>query len=206
MNPVRASIPSWSPEAPTRVADTHVGQVIPPVEEETPIPEPLRDHTRYRVTRLLGKGGMGAVYEAEHRGTKRRVALKVIVSAALAKEDGVLARFQREARASGSIDSAHVVQVLDTGIEPTTGDPYMVMEYLSGEDVHDLGEPIHRVVIGERLVVSEAEQRARERAAFGGPGGDAEMHRVVRAQDRDIGTGFAGLLAARGRGVRVEAQ
>jgi serine/threonine-protein kinase len=93
---------------------------------------------KYDIVRQLGQGGMGAVYEAVHRGTHRRVALKVIVSAALAKEDGVLARFQREARASGSIDSAHVVQVLDTGIEPATGNPYMVMEYLSGEDLHDL--------------------------------------------------------------------
>ncbi len=93
---------------------------------------------KYDIVRILGQGGMGAVYEAVHRGTKRRVAVKVILSDALAKDEGVLARFQREARASGSIDSAHVVQVLDTGIEPTTGNPYMVMEYLSGEDVHDL--------------------------------------------------------------------
>ena len=93
---------------------------------------------KYEIVRLLGRGGMGAVYEAVHTGTGRRVALKVILSDALAKDDGVLARFQREARASGAIDSAHVVQVLDTGIEPSTGNPYMVMEHLTGEDVYDL--------------------------------------------------------------------
>ena len=98
---------------------------------------------KYRVVCQLGQGGMGAVYEAIHLGTDRRVALKVIISSALANEPQVLARFQREAKASGSIDSEHVVQVLDTGIDPTSKNPYMVMEYLSGRDllrsVHRLG-------------------------------------------------------------------
>ena len=96
---------------------------------------------KYRVTRQLGQGGMGAVYEATHLGTNRRVALKVIVSAALANEPGVVARFEREARASGAIDSAHVVQVLDTGVDPGSKNPYMVMELLAGQDVSDL---VHR--------------------------------------------------------------
>lgn len=93
---------------------------------------------KYRIGRQLGQGGMGAVYEATHLGTNRRVALKVIVSEALANEADVVLRFEREARASGSIDSVHVVQVLDTGVDPVTTYPYMVMEYLSGEDVSDL--------------------------------------------------------------------
>ena len=93
---------------------------------------------KYQILRQLGQGGMGAVYEAQHVGTGRRVAVKVIISEALSKEKDILVRFQREARASGSIDSQHVVQVLDTGIDPVTNSPYMVMELLSGEDVHDL--------------------------------------------------------------------
>ena len=97
---------------------------------------------KYRVLRILGQGGMGAVYEAEHLVTGRRVALKVIVSELLAKEDGIIARFQREARASGAIDSQYVVQVLDSGVDTTTKNPYLVMEYLAGED---LGQLIHRL-------------------------------------------------------------
>jgi len=93
---------------------------------------------KFRIVRQLGQGGMGAVFEAINLGTNRRVALKVIVSAALANAPDVVTRFHREARASGSIDSKHVVQVLDTGVEPTTGDPYMVMDYLAGEDLLDL--------------------------------------------------------------------
>ena len=92
---------------------------------------------KYQTTRLLGQGGMGAVYEAVHKGTGRRVALKVIITEALQAGEEALVRFQREALASGSIDSQHVVQVLDTGIDPATKSPYMVMEYLAGSDALD---------------------------------------------------------------------
>jgi serine/threonine protein kinase len=97
---------------------------------------------KYRIVRVLGEGGMGAVYEAVHLVTGRRVALKVIVSELLAREEGIVTRFQREARASGAIDSQYVVQVLDSGIDAATKNPYLVMEYLSGED---LGQLIHRL-------------------------------------------------------------
>jgi len=93
---------------------------------------------KYRVVRQLGEGGMGAVYEAEHMNTGRRVALKVIVAELLEKEDGIIARFQREARASGAIDSQYVVQVLDSGVDAQTKNPYIVMEYLKGEDLSQL--------------------------------------------------------------------
>jgi hypothetical protein len=68
---------------------------------------------KYQVLRQLGQGGMGAVYEARHKSTGRKVAVKVIVPAALAGGVDIIARFQREARASGSIDSPFVVQVFD---------------------------------------------------------------------------------------------
>ena len=90
---------------------------------------------KYEVLRQLGQGGMGAVYEARHSSTGRKVAVKVIVPAALAAGVDIIARFQREARASGSIDSPFVVQVLDAGVDSKTGAPYMAMECLSGEDV-----------------------------------------------------------------------
>jgi serine/threonine-protein kinase len=93
---------------------------------------------KYQVVRLLGQGGMGAVYEARHLGTGRRVAVKLIVAEALLRGGDIVARFQREARASGAIDSQHVVQVLDTGVDPGTQSPYMVMEFLSGEDLQQL--------------------------------------------------------------------
>jgi len=91
--------------------------------------------TKYEIVRQLGQGGMGAVYEARHSGTGRRVAVKVIVGETLQKNAAVIARFQREARAAGAIESQHVVQVLDTGFDPKSGHPYLVMEFLTGRDL-----------------------------------------------------------------------
>ncbi|MES1189317.1 MAG: serine/threonine-protein kinase [Myxococcales bacterium] len=91
---------------------------------------------KYQIVRLLGQGGMGAVYEAAHTGTGRRVALKLIIAETISR-DAIL-RFQREARAAGVIESQHIVQVLDTGIDREQGLPFMVMEYLVGEDLQHL--------------------------------------------------------------------
>jgi serine/threonine-protein kinase len=90
---------------------------------------------KYQIVRQLGAGGMGAVYEARHRGTGRRVAVKVIATGSLTKNPEVLGRFQREAMASGAIESQYIAQVLDTGVDPATGGPYTVMELLVGEDL-----------------------------------------------------------------------
>jgi serine/threonine-protein kinase len=90
---------------------------------------------RYQLLRLLGEGGMGVVYEARHSGTGRRCAVKVIGTEALAKSPDSVARFQREAMASGAIESQHIAQVLDTGVDAASGSPYIVMELLVGEDL-----------------------------------------------------------------------
>jgi serine/threonine-protein kinase len=92
---------------------------------------------RYAIVRLLGKGGMGEVYEARHAGTNRRVAVKVILGAMDAHQ---VARFQREARLAGSIESQHITAVYDAGYDRATGSPYMAMEMLDGEDVDALLE------------------------------------------------------------------
>src|SRR6185295_19086301 len=92
---------------------------------------------RYRVASLLGRGGMGAVYEAEHTATGRRVAIKVIRADIAEKAESVL-RFQREARAAGAIETPHIVQILDAGTDPGTGVIYMVMELLRGEDLQQV--------------------------------------------------------------------
>ena len=90
---------------------------------------------KYQLVRRLGEGGMGAVYEARHLGTARRVAVKVISTESLSKSAEVVSRFQREAMASGAIESQYIATVLDTGVDPATGSPYMVMELLVGEDI-----------------------------------------------------------------------
>lgn len=86
---------------------------------------------KYRIVRLLGEGGMGAVYEGENTRIHRRVAIKVLHAGVAASADAV-ARFEREAQAAGRIGSEHIVEVLDLGQLPD-GDRYMVMEFLDGQ-------------------------------------------------------------------------
>jgi serine/threonine-protein kinase len=85
---------------------------------------------KYRVGRLLSKGGMGAVFEGEHARIKRQVAIKVLHEESPDAEN--MKRFEREAEAAGRIGSDHIMDVLDFGTTPD-GDRFMVMEYLVGE-------------------------------------------------------------------------
>ncbi len=93
---------------------------------------------RYEVVRLLGKGGMGTVYEAFDLETKRRVAVKQL---SLHRSDGEANhRFAREILATARVSSRHVVAIHDAGTDDDTGEPFMVMDYLEGEDVGSLSE------------------------------------------------------------------
>jgi hypothetical protein len=86
---------------------------------------------KYRIVRLIGEGGMGAVYEGENMRIHRRVAIKVL-HAGVASTGEAVARFEREAQAAGRIGSEHIVEVLDLGNLPS-GDRYMVMEFMDGD-------------------------------------------------------------------------
>lgn len=86
---------------------------------------------KYRIVKLLGEGGMGAVYEGLNEKIQRKVAIKVLHSGVSENKDAVQ-RFEREAKAAGTIGSDHIAEVLDMGEFPN-GDRYMVMEFLDGE-------------------------------------------------------------------------
>ncbi|MDB4941255.1 MAG: serine/threonine protein kinase [Labilithrix sp.] len=88
---------------------------------------------KYRVTRVLGRGGMGVVVAAVHEVLGHRVALKFILPEALGHHD-TLERFLREARIVAKLQTEHVARVSDVGTLET-GAPYIVMEYLDGEDL-----------------------------------------------------------------------
>ena len=94
---------------------------------------------KYRLERLLGKGGMGAVYLATHLGTDRYVALKLIVPQFMQNEEFV-ERFKREARAAGRLRHPHVVDVTDFGFSGQGAErvAYLVMEYLDGCTLSDV--------------------------------------------------------------------
>ncbi|XXY44650.1 serine/threonine-protein kinase [Sorangium sp. So ce269] len=94
---------------------------------------------RYTLGRLLGRGGMGAVYEADDREQGRRVAVKVM-NAEIVHSRSAVGRFEREARAASAIQTEHIVRVLDTGVDQDTSSPFLVMELLRGEDLAQLLE------------------------------------------------------------------
>ncbi|MDI1452027.1 protein kinase [Polyangium sp. 6x1] len=96
---------------------------------------------RYRIVRRLAAGGMGAVYEAVHIETNRRKALKVM-HAHLFQSDEMSERFKREARIAAEVESEHIVDVSDAGVDEATQTPFLVMELLRGEE---LGERLKRV-------------------------------------------------------------
>jgi serine/threonine protein kinase len=90
---------------------------------------------RYVPVRLIGRGGMGLVYEVEHVHTGEHLALKALPSGAGVSGE-VLERFKREARASVRIKSEHVVRVIDADVAPELdGAPFIVMELLEGTDL-----------------------------------------------------------------------
>jgi serine/threonine-protein kinase len=93
---------------------------------------------KYRIIRLLGKGGMGEVYEAEDIATGVRVAVKLLLTDPARKDDEAarVERFHREARAASAIDTLHIAQVLDWGTDEASAAPFMVMELLHGEDLN----------------------------------------------------------------------
>ncbi len=88
---------------------------------------------------LLGRGGMGDVWLADHSGLGCRVVVKFLSSDMAENEDAV-SRFKREASSAAAVKSPHVVQVFDHGITPD-GIPFIVMEHLEG---HDLSKHISR--------------------------------------------------------------
>ncbi len=94
---------------------------------------------KYRLERLLGQGGMGAVYLATHLGTDRHVALKLIAPQLMLNPEFV-ERFKREARAAGRLRHPNVVDVTDFGFSGSGHDrvAYLVMEYLDGCTLSDV--------------------------------------------------------------------
>jgi eukaryotic-like serine/threonine-protein kinase len=88
---------------------------------------------KYEIRKVLGAGGMGVVCEAVHLDLGKKVAVKLI-DKTMKESELIVARFRREARAAGQINSEHIVDVFDVGADARVG-LYMVMELLTGEDL-----------------------------------------------------------------------
>ena len=104
---------------------------------------------RYELVRRLGEGGMGEVHEALDRQTKRRVAVKRMRPGRALPPD-VVARFSREILATAQITSKHVVAVHDAGVDDG-GAPFLVMDYLEGEDLGALADRLGALPVAVAL-------------------------------------------------------
>jgi len=98
---------------------------------------------RYRILRLLGEGGMGAVYEAEQDQPRRTVALKVIKTGLASSE--LLRRFAQESQALARLDHPGIAQVYESGAADTAfgPQPYFAMEFIQGESLKEYAEAQH---------------------------------------------------------------
>jgi serine/threonine-protein kinase len=108
---------------------------------------------RYRITTLLGEGGMGLVYRGERLQLGRPVAIKFLHTP-YSKSPKFVARFEREARAMSKLSHPHCVSVIDFGVQDA---PYIVMDFVTGStvrDVLDLGPvPVSRALSITRQVL-----------------------------------------------------
>lgn len=94
---------------------------------------------KYQLSAVLGQGATGTVYAAKNLRTQRRVAIKSLhLGPNLKPGSPELLRFEQEARITGSLESPHLVQILDIEHDPATDLPFLVMEMLRGEDLQSL--------------------------------------------------------------------
>jgi hypothetical protein len=127
----RAHPPDDATLPPSAAGNAANGVTVPLTPD---VPPELVNHPRYRVLRLLGQGGMGAVYLAEHLVMGRRVALKTINTRFLTSPNAV-GRFHREVQAAAKLAHANVVAAYDA---EQAGDlHFLIMEYVEGVSVAD---------------------------------------------------------------------
>jgi serine/threonine protein kinase/WD40 repeat protein len=99
------------------------------------VPTELLNHPKYRVLGLVGQGGMGAVYRAEHRRMERTVALKVI-NPGLIRNPATVQRFQQEVRTAARLIHPNIVTAHDA--DEAGGLHFLVMEYVEGRSLAEL--------------------------------------------------------------------
>jgi eukaryotic-like serine/threonine-protein kinase len=118
---------------------------------------------KYRLVSLIGRGGMGSVWKAEHLGLRAPVAVKLI-DKSIDMMPEALSRFHREAQAAASLRSPHVVQILDHGVDEAAQVPFIVMELMEGESLAARLERVARLSAPETARIVSQVARALIRA------------------------------------------
>jgi serine/threonine-protein kinase len=146
------------PASPARTED--------PENTATPLPAAtadLRTLGEYRILRLLGEGGMGAVYLGYHETEKRQVAIKVL-NEQLSGYQASVDRFYREAKSGALLDHPNIVRNLTRGQDRGTGRHYLVLEYVDGPSAHVLLNQYGKLSVGDAVHIVLDIARALEHA------------------------------------------
>ena len=126
-----AAEPQFSPQVTVDVASG----VTDSESDVAELPSELREHPRYGILELIGRGGMGEVYQAQHKVMNRIVALKVI-KPQFVQNDAAVRRFHREVQAAARLNHPNIVIAYDA---EQSGDlHFLVMEYVDGMDLSEL--------------------------------------------------------------------
>ena len=147
---------------------------------------------KYRISRLIAQGGMGVVYEAQHEIVRRRFAVKFL-RADYAQRRESLGRFHREAEAAGALENEHIASAVDFGIA-ADGSPFIVMEYLIGENLASLLDREGRLCVGRAADLCVQACQGAEAAHAAGI-----LHRDIKPKNlflgrRDDGTDLLKIL------------
>jgi len=167
--------------AETEAHDSRSGRVRSGMEDgdEAPALSDLVGTTllgRYLITRKIGQGGMGVVFEATHTLIGKPVAVKVLLDK-YAKRESIVARLEQEARLATSTRHEHIIDITDFG-KTEDGRTFVVMEYLDGES---LAECLHREgTLPEQRILRIAQQIA---SALGAAHSKGIVHRDVKPEN-----------------------
>ncbi|MDQ2646817.1 MAG: serine/threonine protein kinase, partial [Myxococcota bacterium] len=141
------------PEDPTPppVTDSTPSSTELPATEPVEVSSGVVIDQRYRVQRLVGRGGIGLVYLCHHEVLEKPVAMKVL-RPEYADQPEVIERFVNEARAASAIKSKHIVNTLDIGSLPS-GAPYFIMEHVDAETLASILQARHALPVAEAVEV-----------------------------------------------------
>ena len=155
---------SWDRVAPADIMDK---TNLDPNQPLPGMPGDLLNEVRtlggYRLMRLLGEGGMGAVYLAYHEGQDQQVAIKVLADP-LASNQAYVDRFYREAKSGAMLNHPNIVRTLGVGQDRATSKHYLVLEFVDGQTAQSLLDQQQRLALGDAVHIALDVARALEHA------------------------------------------
>lgn len=151
---------------------------------------------QYRLTRLIGKGGMGAVYEGFDDGLQRKVAVKVILREQAAKDPSFLESFRREAQAAAKLNNPHIVGIYAFG--ESEGQPYLVMELVQPDALDRMMESGPVMPATALGICSQIAQGLKAAAEQGLVHGDVKPENILINAEREAKLADFGIAALAG--------